>query len=1048
LNITAFALKNNRTTIVLLLVILLAGFQSYLNMPRAYDPGFIIRAAQVITYFPGASPERVEQLVSDKIEKAVQEIPELDFVTSESRTGVSIIVVNIKESYKKMRPIWDNLRRKIDDVKNELPDGIIGPEVNDEFGDIYGIVLTLTGEGYNYAELKEIADDTRDQFLYIDDVAKVDILGAQEERIFVEYSNTQLSKLNLSPSQLLQMLKGRNIIIPGGSIKLGSERIELEPSGNFQSVEEVRKTVISLPGSNEILYLSDIADIKRGYVDPPASMVHSSGTPALGIAISMREGGNNIRLGENVSATLNHIKNSYPYGIEFEVINFSPEEVENKVNSFASNLLQAIFVVAAVMLLSLGFRTGLIVAFLIPASMLVAMLLMSVFNIGLDQISLAALIIALGMLVDNGIVMTESIMVSMSNGKKPFDAAVESANELRIPLLTSSLTTAAAFLPIFLAESNVGEFTASLFKVVSITLLSSWVLSLTIIPLLCVTFLKAGQQATDYNSGFYRGYRSFLSILLRFKITTLVFTVLLFASAIFGLKYVPSIFFPPSDRLYFTVELTLPLGTAIETTEEVTTRFENFIRDELSVDRLNNDARSSDVTDTDMTQEDVNDEGVTQEGVTNWISYIGFGGTRFVLSHTPEPAGSNYALLVLNTTSSEVIDELIERLNNYAFNYFPDVLINAKRISSAAPVKNPVEVRLFGNDTDALFDLMEQTKSEMNKIDGLVNISDDWGQRIKKLVVKINQSRALRVGVTNEDIAISLQSGLSGLELTQYREDDKVIPVIFRSVEADRHDIRKLQSLTIYSQSKGTAIPLTQVADIQVVWQPSKILRRDRLKAITVGAQIKPGFTAAEGFNALKPWLEQSSTHWPFGFRYELGGDAESSQKGNQSIADKLPIAVFIIMFLLVAQFNSIRKSIIILTAIPLGLIGVTAGLLIGKSYFGFMTLLGIISLAGIVINNAIVLLERIQLEINELGLPPYEAILAAAQKRFRPILLTTATTVLGLIPLYLGGGEMWEPMAIAIMAGLLFSTLLPLGVVPVLYALLFSVRPEEQVTD
>lgn len=1005
-----------------MLVILLAGFQSYLNMPRAYDPGFIIRAAQVVTYFPGASPERVEQLVSDKIEKVVQEIPELDFVTSESRTGVSIILVNIKESYKNMRPIWDSLRRKIDDVKEELPDGIIGPEVNDEFGDVFGIVMTLTGEGYSYAELKDIADDTRDQFLYLEDVAKVEILGAQEERIFVEYSNTQLSKLNLSPSQLLQMLSGRNIIIPGGSIKIGTERIELEPSGNFRSVEEVKKTVITLPGSNEILYLSDIADIKRGYVDPPVTMVHSSGTKALGLAISMREGGNNIELGEKVKETLSRIKSSYPYGVEFEVINFSPREVQNKVNSFATNLVQAILVVAAVMLISLGLRTGLIVAFLIPASMVMAMLMMSFFNIGLDQISLAALIIALGMLVDNGIVMTESIMVSMSNGKQPVDAAIESANELRVPLLTSSLTTAAAFLPIFLAESNVGEFTASLFKVVTITLLCSWLLSLTVIPLLCVSFLKVKQQSTDYDSRFYNGYRSFLTVLLRFRISTLVFAVLLFATAIYGLRYVPNIFFPPSDRLYFTVELTLPLGTAIETTEAVAARFEDFIGKELTVDAIAG-------------------EETDQQGVTSWISYIGSGGTRFVLSHNPEPPGSNYALLVLNTTSSEVIDELIVRLNDYAFDHYPDVLIKAQRISSAAPVKNPVEVRLYGNDTDALFDIMEDVKNEMSNIDGLQNITDDWGQRIKKLVVEINQQRALRAGVSNEDIAISLQSGLSGLELTQYREDDKVIPVVFRSVEADRHDIRKLQSLTIYSQAKGTAIPLTQVADIDIVWEPAKILRRDRLKAITVGAQIKPGFTAAEGFKALKPGLEKSSVHWPFGFRYELGGDAESSQKGNQSIADKLPIAVFIILFLLVAQFNSIRKSIIILATIPLGLIGVTAGLLLGQSFFGFMTLLGIISLAGIVINNAIVLLERIQLEMDELGLSPYEAIISGAQKRFRPILLTTATTVLGLIPLYLGGGEMWEPMAIAIMAGLLFSTLLTLGVVPVLYATLFKVR-------
>ena len=1017
MNITAIALKNNRTTIVLVVVLLLAGIQSYMNMPRAYDPGFIIRAAQVITYFPGASPQRVEQLISDKIEKAVQEIPELDFVTSESRTGTSIVVVNIKESYKDMRPIWDNLRRKIDDMSDDLPDGVIGPEVNDEFGDVYGIILSLTGEGFSYAELKDIADDTRDQFLYIDDVAKVEILGAQEERIFVEYNNTALTRLNLSPAQLLEILRGRNIVIPGGSIKIGAERIELEPTGNFESVQDIKKTIIKIPDTDEILYLGDIANISRGYIDPPSSIVHSSGAPALGIAISMREGGNNIELGEKVLAQLKRTQNSYPYGVEFDVINFSSAEVEAKVNSFASNLLQAIFVVAAVMLISLGLRTGIIVALLIPASMLLSMLVMSIFDIGLDQISLAALIIALGMLVDNGIVMSESIMVSMASGKRAYDAAIESANELRVPLLTSSLTTAAAFLPIFLAESNVGEFTASLFKVVTITLLCSWILSLTIIPLLCITFMKVKKSTDDLDRTGYRLYRSILDQLIRFRLTTLLFTALIFVAAIKGLAYVPNIFFPPSDREYFTVELELPLGTDIETTESLVDDMERFIENKLVADK--NDG----------------------EGVTNWISYVGSGGTRFVLSHNPEPASSNYALMVLNTTSSEIIDDLIERLNTYTFNHFPDVLIKAKRISSAAPVKNPVEIRLYGYDIDHLFTIVEQLKTEMGNIEGLRNITDDWGQRIKKLVVRINQQRALRAGVTNEDIATSLQTGLSGLELTEYREDEKLIPVVFRSVEADRNDIRKLKSLTVHSQLQGTSIPLTQVADIDIVWEPAKILRRDRLKTVTVGAQLKSGVTAAEAFTDLQPWLDENSVRWPQGYRYERGGDAESSQKGNKSIADKLPIAILIILFLLVAQFNSIRKSIIIIATIPLGLIGVTAGLLVGQSYFGFMTLLGIISLAGIVINNAIVLLERIQIESEIEGVSAHDAILNAAQKRLRPILLTTATTVLGLIPLYLGGGEMWEPMAIAIMAGLLFSTLLTLGVVPVLYALLFRIK-------
>jgi len=1014
-NITRLAIQNNRTTLVLLLVLLFAGVQAYLNMPRAYDPGFIIRAAQVITYFPGASPERVEQLVSDKLEKVVQEIPELDFVKSESRTGVSIVVANVKESYKEMRPIWDKLRRKIDAV-GDLPDGVIGPIVNDEFGDVFGIVLTLTGEGFSYAELKQIADEARNEFLRIADAAKVEIHGAQEERIFVEYNNARLAELDLSPAQLMQALSSRNIVVPGGAITLGSERIELEPSGNFETVAEVRRTTIRLPGSEKVLYLEDIAEVKRGYVDPPTTRVRSSGAPALGLAISMREGGNNIVLGEQVRRVLTRLQNAYPIGVEFEVISFSPDEVENKVDSFVSNLVQAVAVVAAVMLFSLGLRTGLIVATLIPASMLAAMLVMSFFNIGLDQISLAALIIALGMLVDNGIVMSENIMVQMAAGKKPVEAAVDSAAELRIPLLTSSLTTAAAFLPIFLAESNTGEFTASLFKVVTITLLCSWVLSLTVVPLLCVFFLKVKKQQAGFDSPFYTGYRHLLQWLLRHGVITLTTVALLFSAAIYGLSYLPNIFFPPSDRNYFKVELELPLGTAIERTESVVKEVERYIDAGLKV---NNERH---------------------EGITNWISYIGSGGARFILSHNPKPASANYALLILNTTSAEVIGSLMERLERYAFDHFPDLHVKIKRIENGAAIDNPVEVRLSGQDEDKLFVLVDQLKAKMTEMPGLKNISDDWGQRIKKLIVKIDQPRALRAGVTSEDIAISLQTGLSGLELTQYREGDEIIPVMLRSVTADRQDIGKLEALAVYAQATGSSVPLKQVADIEVVWQAAKILRRDRMKTVTVGAQPASGFTAAEGFAQITPWLESKQSTWDIGYRYELGGEAESSGKANKSIGEKLPIAAFIIIILLVAQFNSLRKPLIILMTIPLGVIGVIFGLLLARSYFGFMTLLGIIALAGIVINNAIVLLERIKLEIETNGLTPQQGIIEAAQRRLRPILLTTATTVLGLVPLYLGGGEMWEPMAVAIIAGLLFSTLLTLGIVPVLYSLLYRV--------
>ena len=1017
MNITKAAITNNRTSWVLFIVLLLAGLQAYDKLPRAYDPGFVIRAAQVITYLPGASPDRMEALVSNQIEKVIQEIPELDFVTSTSKTGVSIVVANIKESYTDMRPIWDKLRRKIDGVEGDLPDGIIGPIVNDEFGDVFGIVLSLTGEGYSQAELQDIAEATRDEFLNLQDAAKVELYGVQDERIFVEYNNARLTELGISPGQLSQMISSRNIIVPGGSIVLGRERLELEPSGNFESIEELENTILALPNSQNVLFLKDIAKVSWGYVDPPSKIVKSDQQHSIGIGISMREGGNNIRLGQDARALIEQLHQTYPIGIDFNEISFSPQEVDDKVNDFVSNLVQAITVVAAVMLFSLGLRTGLIVATLIPASMLAAMLVMSALHIGLDQISLAALIIALGMLVDNGIVMSESIMVQMNDGKSPMQAAIDSADELKISLLTSSLTTAAAFLPIYLAESAIGEFTASLFKVVAITLLCSWVLSMTIIPMLCVYFLKPKTQQESKPSALYRAYSALLRYALHNRTVVLLAVAGLFWSALVGLSYVPKIFFPPSDRLYFKSEIELPIGTDIRTTERIAEQVGEFIDRELKV----SDSR--------------------EQGVTSWINYIGFGGTRFVLSHTPESSSPNYALFIINVTDYRIIDDLMVKLDDFAFENYPDLTMTNKKIENGTAVKNPVEVRLYGKDTDTLFKKVDALKAQMATMPELRNINDNWGLRTKKLRVVIDQAKARRAGISSEDIAASLQAGLSGMELTEYRRGEDIIPVMLRSVAADRQDIGKLEALSVYVQSTGESVPLRQVAKIEVVWESAKILRRDRFKTVTVGAQLVGDTTASEAMAKLQPWLDSESAKWNANSRYELGGELESSGKANQSIADQLPVAAFIILVLLVGQFNSIRKPFIILVTIPLGFIGITYGLLAANSFFGFMTLLGLISLAGIVINNAIVLLERVELEIEVNKLSPQTAIIEAAQRRFRPILLTTATTVLGMVPLYLGGGEMWEPMAVAIIGGLLFSTILTLVVVPVLYSVLYRVQ-------
>jgi multidrug efflux pump subunit AcrB len=999
MNITRYAIEKNRVTGVLLILILFGGLLAYNQLPQAEDPGFVIRTALVMTYFPGASPERVEQLVTDKMEKVIQEIPELDFVSSISKTGVSQIFVNIKESYRKMRPIWDNLRRKVDKVKGDLPDGIIGPVVNDEFGDVFGIIYSLIGEGYTYAELKEVADEVRDEMLQLPDVAKVEITGAQDERVFVDYNNAKLADIGLSPIQLKNILETQNIINPGGDVRINNNRIVLEPIGNFESVEQIKRTLIGLPGSREIVPLEDIASVYRGYVDPPKAKVRANNLDALTLSISMRDGGNIVNLGKQVNELMDRLKTVYPIGIEFDVAAFQPVHVQNKVNDFVGNLMQAIVFVLLVMLVSLGIRTGLVVATLIPMTMLLTLVIMNLFGMQLDQMTLASLIIALGMLVDNAIVMSENIMVQISQGVPAVQAAIDSATELRLPLLTSSLTTSAAFLPFYLAKSATGEYVGIIFVVVSIALLSSWVLSLTMTPLICSKFLKVKQKKKEetYNSKFYSFYRSNLSYILKHRFLAVVSIIVIFILTMMAASLVPNIFFPPNDKPILTAEFDLPVGTAIERTENVIKEIEQYMQESMTVN---------------------SEEDSEAEGVINWSTYIGQGAPKFLLSYNPELSSPEYGMLLVNCTSREYVDTAIELLNQFCHENFPEVIAKINPLPLGPPIQDPVEIRISGKNPDQVFEYADEIKTRLNSLNMVYNIKDNWGTRTQKILIKIDEARAKRSGLTNQ----------------------KVIPVVMRTVAEDRENIDKIESLNIYSLQTGKAVPLKQVADAELVWQPAKILRRNRLKTVTVSAGLLPGYTTVEVISKIDEWLTAISKDWPVGYKYEFGGEIETSEKSSKSIGDQMPVAMFIIILLLVIQFNSIRKPIIILLVIPLGIIGVFIGLIIFNSYFGFMTLLGVVSLAGIVINNAIVLLERIKLEMDENGLSPQRAIVEAAQRRMRPILLTTATTIGGLIPLYLGGGPMWEPMAIAIMCGLAFATLLTLGVVPVLYSLFYKV--------
>ncbi|MEN8264418.1 MAG: efflux RND transporter permease subunit [Nitrospirota bacterium] len=1016
--LTKFAIKNNVLTISIIAVLVILGLSVFNSMPRDDMPPFLIRYVSIVTSFPGAGPERVENLVTDKIEEVVQEIPEIDYITSESRTGISIVNVSIKESEFNLRPIFDDIRRKVEDMEHILPEGT-NVVIKDEMGDVFGIIVGLTADGYSHAEMKEIADDIRDGLIKLPDAAKVEISGEQEERVYIEFDEARLADLGLTKQKLQGLITETNIVFPGGDIKVGDRRIILEPTGSFESVEDLRNIIVSSTGG-EIIRLGDVTNIYRGYIDPRESINKINGRPGLAIAINLKEGGNIIQLGEQVDRRLNEYRAIYPHGVEIERVASQDFKVDKSVKDFINNLVQAVIVVLVVMLLFLGLRTGLVVASLIPVTIVMTLLIMSLMEVGLNKVTLASLIIALGMLVDNAIVMSESIMVKMEQGVTAFDAAVESSKELIIPLLVSSLTTSAAFMAFFLADSVMAEIMGNIFVVVSIALLSSWLLSLTMITLFCVYAIKINKSENKKPDIFERigvSYRKFLILNLKKSYILISAIVLLFIIFIFLMRFIPFIFMPKSDRAIVTANIELPLGTAIEHTEAAVDDIEKFIIENLMI----NDTR--------------------KEGVETWSTYVGQGAPKYDRGYNPPESSPNAAHILMNTTSDNINDYVIEQLDNYIFNNYPDVTRQVSRLLQGGGSADPVAIRISGEDPNRLYEIVDRVKAKLAEIHGTKNISDDWGMRTKKIVVNIHPTKARLAGISNQDIAVSLQTVLSGAKTGEYREGDKLIPIIMRSDSAEGLDIDDLETLNIYAQQTGVNVPLKQVADLNVVWQASKIKRRDLYKTITVTSDVQTGYTANNVTKQLAPWLKEYKTEWAPGYKYEFGGDAEGSSRAMGAVIKKLPLSLFIILLLLIGQFNSLRKPAIILLTIPLGLIGVIIGLLITGSYFGFLAFLGVISLSGIVINNAIVLLDRIEIELEEHGRTQQDAIVEAAQQRFRPILLTTFTTSFGLIPLWLGGGIMWEPMAITIIFGLLFATVLTLLFVPVLYSIFFRVR-------
>lgn len=1023
MNLAQFSIEKNRITFLVLGIIVVMGFVLYQSLARDSMPPYTVRVATIVSQFPGASPQRIEQLVTDKIEKVAQELPELKEVASTSRTGLSVVSVTLKDEVgpENLQPVWDRLRRKLNGLEG-LPAGV-NPKLNDDgIGDVYGVVVAMTSDGYSYAEMKTYADDLKDALIKLDDAAKVELGGVQEERVFIEFDNARLTEYNLSASRLQSIIASTNILSSGGEVNLEDERIILEPTGNFNSVEDIAQTLVPVGSSNQLLYLGDITSVRKGYIDPPKQLVRVNGKEAITFHVNLKSGANVINLGMAVDQVVADQQGRLPVGLELSRVASMDTYIDVKISDFVNNLIQAIVIVLVVMLLFLGFRTGLVISSLIPIVTLMTLMLMGLLGVGLNQVTLAALIMALGMMVDNAIVVAESIMVKLEAGIDAKKAAIDTCDELFTPLLISTLTTSAAFLAFYLAESTMGDIVGPIFVVISLALLSSWVIALSLITMFCYLFLKIpkkGEQKPRLIDRLIDRIKVYYKDLILWALSRKGLVVggsfVLFILALFGFTFVSFVFFPDSDRNLITIDINLPLGTRIERTMTVVDSIERYMADSLLVD------------------------GTRIEGVVDWSAYIGEGPASYDMGYSADEANSSYAHILVNTSSFKMNNAVIAQLDRFCFNTFPnaDILVSTLGAGGGG---TPIEVKVSGENPDELAAIAETIKLKLSAITGTKNVKDDWGPKSKKLVIAVDQARAQAAGVSSQDIATSLQTVLDGFRTGEYREDDKIIPIMMRSDASQQQTLASLETLNVFAQSSGRSVPLLQVADLVPAWQYAKIKRLDLNRTVNVSSEITPTGNASAIMGELTPWLDEQAASWPRGYTYNTGGDAENTAENMGAVIKYLPLSGAIIILLLIIQFNSFRKTTMVLLTIPLAIIGVTIGLLIFGEPFGFMPFLGVISLAGIVINNAIVLLDRIEIEQTELQRSDQDAIIAACLQRFRPILLATFTTVLGLVPLYLSGGEMWEGMAVSIMVGLLFGTLITLLLIPSLYSILFKV--------
>lgn len=1035
-NLSEWALNNKGIVLYFMLLLGIIGAISYSKLSQSEDPPFTFKVMVVQTYWPGATAKEVSTLVTDRIEKELMTTGQYDKIMAYSRPGESMVTFVAKDSLTSAQipDVWYNVRKKVNDIRHELPSGVQGPFFNDEFGDTFGNIYVLTGKDFDYALLKEYADRLQLQLQRVKDVGKVELIGLQDQKIWIEISNTKAVQLGIPVSAIQEALQKQNSMASAGFFETGTDRIQIRVSGQLQSVDDIKKMPLLV--GDKTIQLGDVADVYRGFSQPAQPRMRFMGDNGIGIAVSMRKGGDIIALGKNLETEFAQLQKTLPLGMKLQKVSDQPVAVQRSIHEFVKVLAEAVIIVLLVSFFSLGFRTGLVVAFSIPLVLAMTFAGMNLFDVGLHKISLGALILALGLLVDDAIIAVEMMAIKMEQGYSRIKAAGFAWKTTAFPMLTGTLITAAGFLPIATAQSSTGEYTRSIFQVVTIALLVSWVAAVLFVPYLgeklLPDFTKTGHQAPwyvrlwaritkkpqpqtvaisqdhhydPYQSSFYLRFRKMVEFCVTYRKTVIATTVGIFVLSVLMFKMVPQQFFPPSNRAEILVDLKLEEGASLTATEQAVKKVEQFLS--------------------------------KQKGIDNYVAYVGTGSPRFYLPLDQQLPQASFAQFVVLASSLDDRDEIRRSLETQIKQLLPQVRTRVSLLENGPPVGYPLQYRVSGEDLNLVRKEAQQVARVISENPNTTNVHLDWGEPSKIISIQIDQDRARQMGVSSLDLANFLNASITGSAIEQYREKRELIEIRLRGDKAERVEVASLASLAVPT-ANGTTVPLAQIAKIEYKFEDGLIWHRNRLPTITVRADIRTNLQPATVVGELAETMDKLRAELPSGYLIEVGGTVEESARGQSSVNAGMPLFLAVVMTLLMIQLKSLSRATIVFLTAPLGLIGVVLFLLLFNKPFGFVAMLGTIALSGMIMRNSLILIDQIEQD-RQAGHPTWEAIIDATVRRFRPIILTSLAAVLAMIPL--SRSIFFGPMAVAIMGGLIVATLLTLFFLPALYAAWFKVK-------